>query len=195
MPRAQPLDPDARRTQLLLAARHVFARSGYHNASVSDIVTAAGVARGTFYNYFDSKRAIFQAVLDDLMECVQDAVVPIDVQGDIPEQVRLNLQRLVDALTDPEVARLLLAEAIGIDDEGDHALRDFYRQACDRVVRALRTGQELGIVRSGDTELIAQMLIGVLKQPILQATLEGRPLDHGTFVTAFYGLLVGGVLR
>lgn len=195
MSRTRPLAPDARRSQLLLAARQVFARSGYHSASVSDIVTAAGVARGTFYNYFDGKRTIFHAVLDDLMECVQDAVVPIDVQGNIPDQVRLNLQRLVETLTAPEVARLLLAEAIGIDDEGDHALRDFYRQASDRVVRALRTGQDMGIVRSGDVALTAQMLIGILKQPILQATLEGQPLDQDAFVSEFYGLLIGGVLR
>ena len=58
--RAQPLPPEERRAQLLAAARVVFARRGYHHASVSDILDEAKVARGTFYNYFDSKRAVFQ---------------------------------------------------------------------------------------------------------------------------------------
>ena len=62
MARAIPLDPDTRRAQLLDASRQVFAERGYHRASVSDIITAAGVARGTFYNYFESKRAVFRAL-------------------------------------------------------------------------------------------------------------------------------------
>ncbi len=68
MSRAHPMHPDDRRAALLDAAREVFTKKGYHAASVSDILLIAGVARGTFYNYFDSKRAVFQAVLEGLME-------------------------------------------------------------------------------------------------------------------------------
>ena len=66
MSRAQPLSPAERRSQLLAAARRVFAARGYHNAGVSHIIREAGVARGTFYNYFESKRTVFTAVLDEL---------------------------------------------------------------------------------------------------------------------------------
>ena len=66
MARARPLSPDSRRAQLLAAARTVFATKGYQRSSVSDVIKAAGVSRGTFYNYFDGKSAIFQAVLVDL---------------------------------------------------------------------------------------------------------------------------------
>jgi AcrR family transcriptional regulator len=45
-------------------ARTVFEKRGYGAASVADIVTAAGVARGTFYVHFRSKRDIFIAVVD-----------------------------------------------------------------------------------------------------------------------------------
>ena len=67
--------PDERRTQILEASREVFGQRGYHGSSVSHIVRAAGVARGTFYNYFPSKRAVFQAVLDDIMEQVRPPVL------------------------------------------------------------------------------------------------------------------------
>ena len=63
MSRAIPMAPDDRRAHLLLAARSVFASLGYHRSNVSAIIAEAGVARGTFYNYFESKRACFQAVL------------------------------------------------------------------------------------------------------------------------------------
>ena len=42
----------------MTAARSVFDEKGYDNATVSDIVTKAGVAQGTFYLYFDSKKGV-----------------------------------------------------------------------------------------------------------------------------------------
>ena len=47
-----------RRRQILSAARSVFDEKGYESATVSDIVRMAGVAQGTFYLYFDSKKDI-----------------------------------------------------------------------------------------------------------------------------------------
>ncbi|MFT4976968.1 MAG: AcrR family transcriptional regulator [Myxococcota bacterium] len=189
------LAPNERRSQILSAARQVFADQGYYRASVSDIVKAAGVARGTFYNYFDSKRAVFQAILDELMDAVNAAVVPIDILKPIPPQVGQNLDSLIAICTRPEVARILFTEATSIDDESDQALKAFYRQAIARITRALETGQQMGIVREGALDLTAQMLLGVLTQPVLIASLEGRTLDRVAFVDDFYALLAGGVLR
>ena len=47
-----------RRQQILSAARSVFDEKGFENATISDIVKRAGVAQGTFYLYFDSKKGI-----------------------------------------------------------------------------------------------------------------------------------------
>jgi len=47
-----------RRKQILDAARSVFGDKGYESATISDIVKRAGVAQGTFYLYFDSKKAV-----------------------------------------------------------------------------------------------------------------------------------------
>ncbi len=49
---------------LLLAAETVFSRSGFSETKMSDIAKQAGVAVGTLYNYFDSKEAIFEAIMD-----------------------------------------------------------------------------------------------------------------------------------
>jgi AcrR family transcriptional regulator len=54
------------RDTLLDAARGAFEADGYVNVTIDDIVQGAGAARGTFYLYFDSKAAIFQAVLEKL---------------------------------------------------------------------------------------------------------------------------------
>lgn len=59
--------PD-RRTQLLEAARAVFSKKGYEDATVSEIVTRAGVAQGTFYLYFPGKEALAGAFAETLSE-------------------------------------------------------------------------------------------------------------------------------
>src|SRR4029450_11179415 len=57
-----------RRTQLLTSARAVFAKRGYDEATVSEIVGRAGVAQGTFYLYFPGKEALAGAFAELLSE-------------------------------------------------------------------------------------------------------------------------------
>src|SRR5512143_3397393 len=58
------LDKETRGEQIIDAAVEVFADQGYRVASISDIIEKAGVARGTFYLYFQSKEEVFNAALD-----------------------------------------------------------------------------------------------------------------------------------
>jgi AcrR family transcriptional regulator len=62
MPRG---DRATKRHQLLQAAAAVFARKGYHAARIADIARAAGVAKGTVYEYFPTKEELFYALLDE----------------------------------------------------------------------------------------------------------------------------------
>jgi AcrR family transcriptional regulator len=195
MARATALDPDARRALLLAAARRVFTRAGYHGAGVADIVDEVGVARGTFYRYFDGKRAIFQEIVGEMIEEVIGVVQPIDVTRPIPDQVVENVQRLVQAIAAEDVCRVLFSEAVGIDDEGDDALRAFYGQALGRIEAALHTGQTLGVVRPGDVRMLARCLLGLIKEPVLQAALDGTVLDATALAEEIVALLRGGVLR
>jgi AcrR family transcriptional regulator len=63
-----PVTPRGQRTRrsLIIAARRVFERDGFLNARIIDITAEAGVALGTFYNYFESKEAVFRDTIEDL---------------------------------------------------------------------------------------------------------------------------------
>jgi len=65
-----PRTERGRRTlrKLLDASAKEFGDKGFHDASVSSITRRAGVALGTFYTYFDSKDALFRALVLDLSE-------------------------------------------------------------------------------------------------------------------------------
>src|SRR5258708_8266107 len=57
---------EATRRKILDAAEAVFGEMGYYEASVSEITRKAGVAQGTFYIYFPSKREIFVELVEDI---------------------------------------------------------------------------------------------------------------------------------
>jgi AcrR family transcriptional regulator len=65
---------EATRRRLLEAAEHVFAESGYHEASIVKITERAGVGLGTFYLYFDGKQVIFEALVIDLNRRVRHSM-------------------------------------------------------------------------------------------------------------------------
>jgi AcrR family transcriptional regulator len=92
----------ARRDQLLAAARTVFEDRGFVDARVADIVAEARVAQGTFYSYFDSKDAIFREVAEQTVEQMLAGFAAIEVEpGASPyARVRAGLRRYLQVYRD-----------------------------------------------------------------------------------------------
>jgi AcrR family transcriptional regulator len=65
MPRIAPAVRHERRQQLIDAAWRCAATQGFRDLTVDDVCAAAGVSKGTFYGYFDSKQALLLALLED----------------------------------------------------------------------------------------------------------------------------------
>ena len=57
------MDSEQRKKQILQCAKKLFAAKGYYQTQISDIQNAAGVARGTIYQYFKNKDDIFLTLL------------------------------------------------------------------------------------------------------------------------------------
>lgn len=74
---------------LKTAAYDVFSKKGYKEAGISEIAKRAGVAVGSFYNYYDGKEAIFLDVYIEENDRVRQAMMDdIDWQQDLVELVR-----------------------------------------------------------------------------------------------------------
>lgn len=56
-------DDGVKRRQVMEGAREIFMSAGFDAASMNDIARAAGVSKGTLYAYFDSKVALFEALI------------------------------------------------------------------------------------------------------------------------------------
>jgi AcrR family transcriptional regulator len=170
--RAQRLR-DERRAQVLRVARQVFSQRGYHAASIADIIAAARIARGTFYLYFVNKRAIFDELLDELLQQLNRAVVRIQVEEDAPspiDQMRGNVRRVLEVLEDNrDLTKILLREAVGLDAAFDEKLGAFYDSLIARIQGGLDLGQQIGLVRPCDSRVAARCVLGGVKEVVYQA--------------------------
>jgi AcrR family transcriptional regulator len=68
------LSRSARRAQLLVAARDVFAAQGYHAAAMDDIADRAGVSKPVLYQHFPGKRELYLALLEEHVSELADRV-------------------------------------------------------------------------------------------------------------------------
>jgi AcrR family transcriptional regulator len=163
------LDPlkKERRKQILDAAKHVFAEAGYHGASINAIIERAGIARGTFYLYFESKSAVFSSILDQAMADLRRHMHRIEVDNPkIPPQLQLRAQ-VIDALEyvvqDRPLAMLLLSAGHTPDAEAAERLDQFFGEVRDLLRRAFESGQEIKLLRKVQPELLSAAMLGMIR--------------------------------
>ena len=193
------MDKAERRQQILLNARDVFAKHGYHAAKIDDIVAAAGVARGTFYLYFEDKRAIFEEIVDGTFARLGMSIMRVDTDRpdrSVGDQILDNIRAIVRALLeDPATTKILLSDAVGLDPAFDRKLISFYEETGKLLESSLADGQQRGIVAPGDTRMFAIMTLGALKEIMYQVTMRGLDYPADRIVDEIYGFLCAGCLR
>lgn len=189
-----------RRDQILSTALTVFAEKGYHATGVSDIIERAGIARGTFYLYFESKRALFDALLEGIFQGLLAEIRPIGIPAtpddpSVESQVRGNATRVVHRLmADRDTVRVLMAEAEGLDGEAQERLRGFYGRLGAWLAESLDDGVALGIVHPCNTRVAAHALIGSIRGVLWAWAMGLADLDERSFVDELLAFLRGGLL-
>ncbi|MEA3118722.1 MAG: TetR/AcrR family transcriptional regulator, transcriptional repressor for nem operon [Paraburkholderia sp.] len=177
---------NARRTEdfhekLLEAGVPLFAEKGYHGTGVKDIVERAGVPKGSFYNYFESKEAFGAAILrhyadEQAAEWKQHAR-----EADSPDPL-LSLRSIYERIVaDYEACEdrcgCLLGNFAGEIAQSSELCRDTARQTVDewRVGFAdfLRRGQDYGSVRTDlSADAMAEFFWNAWEGSLLRMKLE-----------------------
>lgn len=194
------LTKDERRAQILVAARDVFAKRGYARATVDDIVREAGVARGTYYLYFEDKRGALEALIDRFAVQIGASIIRIitdDPGKTVADQVLANIRGVLAAcLEERAMTKILFTDAVGVDHQFQTKLVTFYDGVVHLLTESLRDGQELGVVSDGEPRVLAYLTIGALKELLYQAVTLGLSGESAEALTKqLYAFLCAGYLR
>jgi len=147
------------------AAIRVFAREGFHRARMETIAHEAGVAVGTIYNYFESKRDVLLAVFEAEFEEQISFFEGLQESGlSIPEQIAQILQDHFSLLRErTELAQVLLQERFNPGEGFKEKLSNFHRKVVERIEALIQEGIDQGWVRSCDPRIIAPALFAVVQ--------------------------------
>lgn len=196
---------EARQRQILSCAKRVFAERGFHAANISHICAEAGIGRGTLYQYFDNKKAVFTALVRQVLERVQAMVGAPREPFPPPETVRRSLvlrwaaaqlRRLFEAAFEDEATlRILLREAVGLDVDIEKLLGEIDDVLIGLVAEDLRASQASGYVRLDlDPRLTATLMVGGVEKLALAALRSAEPLDLDRLATETSRLHLIGTL-
>jgi AcrR family transcriptional regulator len=147
------------RNALLAAASMLFARDGYHETSVPDIVQAAGVGHGTFYEYFRSRREILLELTRQAAD--NESRLPRLKSRDLRDRIRAEIfWYLSDHLEHLELSKVW-HEASSFDPEIAETRR---RERARRIGRVRRGIEAAGVREDIDLDIAAAALTAMLEE-------------------------------
>ena len=187
------------REKILQSAVQLFLGDGYEATSVNDICKHAGVSKGSFYHYFETKQVLFLSLMENWSSRVMQSVLgePItedsnakDVLIQMPYQFNMafaavprGFPMLVDfwrqAMANPAIWKTAVEP---------------YRYFMGFFMRIIETGQQDGSIRKEiDSEILARLLVAVAMGYLLEAAFDQEKADWSALTSQGLSVLLEGI--
>ena len=185
-----------RRAQLLRAARKVFRAKGYDGASVSEIVREAGVAQGTFYLYFPSKKDAAVSLRDGLMETMARAVATA-LESRTSFEDRLESLIAAGFKVARKNADLFRLAFIGADETHPemHSESQEHASFLRAITDLFKDAVDAGEMEAMDPEIAARLAIGLLQHAMIEAFVFGEGEESDRLEQGVSTLLLNALRR
>jgi AcrR family transcriptional regulator len=180
-------EKEERRGKIMKAAAKVFAAKGFESATISDIIDEAGVARRTFYNYFESKRDVFirlvESYFDEYTAILERSHARlVDVLEKKPEETIDAWRDLVYATLqfhsdNRELTVLVYREAQAEDEQFNARVQELIQLGRDRVVEDFRLMAGRGLLVDMDIDIATTMINSAVMTIVLDHVLRKPGLD------------------
>lgn len=164
-----------RRREILDAARKVFARKGFAESIVDDIAAEAGVAKGTIYIYFASKKDIYNSLLHNDMEILKvEMLGRMDAAPTLRQKIaEFALARLENAETNREFFRIMDTQSGNLSFTRSQ-YREWLQAPVEHLAAAIEAAVKAGEVKPASAErtgwAVADLSRGAILRRLLGAT-------------------------
>ena len=158
--------------KLLSAAIDLMSKNGYHRTTVADVVKAAGVAQGTFYLYFDSKKALFMKLMHRFSSLLEYALVDVDLSfevinttEDLGLQIRSAIRNVLLVYQDNAVlARIFLREAMGLEPDFAELWDSIIERMAALGALIMERAIERGLLPAQNSQIVAHCVVGMIER-------------------------------
>jgi AcrR family transcriptional regulator len=184
------LSATARREQILEVALQVFASSGFHGASMNEVAEAVGVTKPVLYQHFDSKRDLYQALIDDVGERLLGSITKAAAEAtDGKSQTELGFRAYFRWVADDHDAfRFLFGSGTRRDDEFNSAVQRITAQAADAIAPLIAVD-----IDAAHRTTLAHALVGLAEGASRLLVDRGDEFDPDEIATVVSNLAWAGL--
>ena len=199
---AKVVDKEAKRKHILRSAMRVFAEKGVANTKMTDIAQAAGIGKGTIYEYFASREELFESAFEYLLRKIKAMMVSqIDETLGPEERLRQGFLAYLDVATMKieDFVEILLdfwAYSIRNKNNGDNLALDIrtrYQELRDLTTPLLTEGIEQGIFKPHDVNIVASAIIAAGDGLMLQWMADRKNFDLKTAASTILEIILQGI--
>ena len=185
MPKVSQEYRDARRAQILAAARRCFLRNGFHETSMQDLFIESGLSSGAVYRYFSGKDDVVLAIAEENM---RDVVAMIHALATSPSQTGVGaaLAEVVEMITTKNAEEQLGAMAVLVWSEAlrNPALAKRFDQSLEQMrvdlANVVRDHQAAGTLpKDASPDALAALFMSIIPGFILHLSLFGPQVAEG----------------
>ncbi|HWP59848.1 MAG TPA: TetR/AcrR family transcriptional regulator [Candidatus Acidoferrales bacterium] len=169
---------DLTRQRIVEAALEVFAKKGYHGATMDEIASVSRVSKGGLYFHFPSKQDLFLALADVaanlLITKMTEAMQASGLRR--REKMRLAIASVFDLLERHRtMARVVFLKMASLGPPFDRKLMEIHRRIARLIQKELEEAQKESRIPVGDSELVSLMWVGALHEVLVWWLHEPKP--------------------
>lgn len=182
------------RQRLMEAALRLFREQGYDGTTVGQIAEAADVAKGTFFNYFETKEAVLPSLAEWRLQQLVETLLPEQGTPASPvARIKLGLRLVAkDPLLDPLLLRRIFTTLVRQQQETQHPLPG--QVLLTLLIEQVRQAQEAGEIRADlDAVYLSGLIRAIFFQQMLTWHCGYRPTPLAEMVDGSVDMLLDGI--
>ena len=184
----------ATRKRILDAAIQVFARKGFHDTRVDEIVEESGSSKGAVYFYFPGKQQIFLALVDEFADLLQRRLTNV-VDAEIGGVRKVNAALRICLETFGRyrgLAKIFLIQAVGLGTVFEEKRLEIHERFVRLIKSYLDQAVNDGEIPAIDTEVVAYAWMGAINEVVIRWVHTGEPEPERVLLT-LRGMLLRGI--
>jgi len=187
-----------RRQNILAAAKRVFARKGFHATTVADIAKAARLSYGSVYWYFDSKDALFHALMESEEQTLRDhiarSVAATDSDPDGEAQFRAAVRATFEFFeSDRAAVKLLFRDSYALGDRFEKHLFGIYERFIAEIEAVIAAAQGQRLIVEAPPRMVAFSVAALIGQIAHRRLTTDDDLDAAVVADFVVSLVLNGL--
>lgn len=182
------------KTAIFDAAIKVFSSYGYTGATMDEIVTSAGVAKGSLYYHFKNKEELFNFIVDEgvnlILENVEQATK--DIENPL-EKIEISARvQLKYVYHNKDLIKLIISQLWGTE-ERNNFIRRKINLLLEKSTDHIQQAMDEGLIENDDAAFSSHTFMGMLFSFALYELLNEEDYDYNHVIDKFLVLLKSGI--